>query len=261
MKELLAVPSSVSVFIQFADPPHSAISSLHTVLEVPAHVVNLTVSPLPSVHAGHTLQPSAYHDKLVSTDHSSVILQAKDERDPYCRYRDMYQNLQRSDHRAMAGQCSSVSRRSSGYVRQKCDFAEMNRLLFQLTEVSLSLQRTKEECDMIAKRCPPKPKDRRMQMKDSINGCHSTEEVDVPASATVKENAAAVIRELCSDEERATDRKIEELIHKAHSLTQSTTQSRRTEEQRYAPVAGEIMALLHNQLCAGGFFAGGTCAN
>ena len=220
------MPSSVSVCIRFADPPHSAISSLHTVLQVPAHIVNLTVSPLPaSLHTAGPSQSLAYTTQ-VSTD-TTTFLQAKDERDPYCRYRDMYQNPRRSNHRSMAGQrTSGASQRSSGFVRQKCDFAEMNKLLSQLTEVSLSLQRTKEECDMIAKRCPPKAiAKERTQMQDSNDSYR--EEVDV--GVHVKEEDA-VVMEVLREEERthcghgvektAADRKVEELIHLAHSITQ-----------------------------------------
>lgn len=204
------MPSSVSVYIRFSDPPHSAISSLHTVIQVPSHVVNLTVSPLPSVHTSPATQSIA----ASSTVETTTILQAQDERDPYCRYRDMYQNPRRSDHRSMAGQRSGASQCSSGFVRQKCDFAEMNRLLSQLAEVSLSLQRTKEECDMIAKRCPPKPNER--MQKQECNGGH-IEEVD---GATAKNQDTAVVRELISEEERIADRKVEELIHMAQSITQ-----------------------------------------
>ena len=113
----------------------------------------------------------------------------------------------------MAGQHGGASRCSSGFVRQKCDFAEMNRLLSQLAEVSLSLQRTKEECDMIAKRCPPKPKERTQKQK--CNGI-CTEEVD---GAAVKGDTA-VVSEWDREEERTADKKVEELIHMAQSITQ-----------------------------------------
>ncbi len=208
------MPTSLSIYIRFADPPHSTISSLHTVLQVPSHVVNLTVSPLPC--SVHTSPPS--HQSLHTTTgtDTTAFLQAKDERDPYCRYRDLYQKPPRknsSDRRSMAGQHSDASRCSSGFVRQKCDFAEMNRLLSQLAEVSLSLQRTKEECDMIAKRCPPKPKESTQKRK--CNGS-CMEEGD---RGTLKEDMV-VVRELESEEERAEDKKVEELIHMAHSITQ-----------------------------------------
>ena len=113
----------------------------------------------------------------------------------------------------MGRQHGDASQCSSGFVRQKCDFAEMNRLLSQLAEVSLSLQRTKEECDMIARRCPPKPKERTQKQK-SNGSC--IEEVD---GAAMKEDTATV-RELDSEEERAADKKVEELIHMAQSITQ-----------------------------------------
>lgn len=226
VKELLAVPSSVSVYIRFSDPPHSAISSLHTVLQVPSHVVNLTVSPLPSVHSGPHTQSVA----TSSTAETTTILQAKDERDPYCRYRDMYQNPRRNNHRSVAEQRSGAYQCSSGFVRQKCDFAEMNRLLSQLAEVSLSLQRTKEECDMIAKRCPPKPKEMMLKQQECNGSC--IEEVD---GAAMGDRNAAVLREFSSEEERAADRKVEKLIHMAQSITQGVMAG---PEQQQHPTQG-----------------------
>lgn len=65
---------------------------------------------------------------------------------------------------------------------------------------------------MIAKRCPPKPKER-TQIKQKCNGS-CIEEVD---RAALKEE---VVRKLESEEERAADKKVEELIHMAHSITQ-----------------------------------------
>ena len=202
MKQLLAVPSSVSICIRFSDPPHSVISSLHTVLQEPAHVVNLTVSPLPSISTSGSCSSA----NLTTNSDVTSILPAVDERDPYCRYRDIYRNPRRT----ASGRCNSAPNDSSGFVRQKCDFVEMNRLLSQLAEVSLSLQRTKEECDMIAKRCPPKSSDRlqRKERENEMDGFGGHVGNDV----------------LCCTDERvqveASDQEVEKLIHLSQSITQ-----------------------------------------
>ena len=197
VKQLLAVPSSVSICIRFSDPPHSVISSLHTVLQVPAHVVNLTVSPLPSMSTS-----SSSASLMAGNSDITNYLQPEDERDPYCRYRDTYQN----PGRMAAGRHGNVSKGSSGFVRQKCDFAEMNRLLSQLAEVSLSLQQTKEECDMIAKRCPPKSSDGPQRKVSSV-----ADEVDGLGARGVLCERAAV---------ETSDKEVEKLIHLAQSITQ-----------------------------------------
>lgn len=112
----------------------------------------------------------------------------------------------------------------------------MNRLLSQLAEVSLSLQRTKEECDMIAKRCPPKPKER--TQKQRCNGS-CIEEVD---RAAMKEDTTAVVRELESEEERAKDEKVEELIHMAQLITRGGP------EQQH-PAQGKTLGMITSNMC------------
>ena len=214
VKQLLAVPSSVSICIRFSDPPHSVISSLHTVLQVPAHVVNLTVSPLPSI----LTSTSCFSPLSLATNYDMTT--TKDEREPYCRYRDIYRNPRTT----VSGRHSSASNDSSGYVRQKCDLAEMNRLLAQLAEVSLSLQRTKEECDMIAKRCPAKSNDRllRKAREDEVDGFRAHVADDV----------------LCCSNERVpvepSDQEVERLISLAQSVTQGTM------EQQQGKAAGTV---------------------
>ena len=198
MKQLLAVPSSVSICIRYSDPPHSVVSSLHTVLQVPTHVVNLTVSPLPSISTSASCSSAS----LTTNSDMTTILPAVDERDPYCRYRDIYRKVSRRR--------SSAPKDSSGFVRQKCDFAEMNRLLSQLAEVSLSLQRTKEECDMIAKRCPPKSSDQlqRKEREDEMDGFGGH---------------VGDVDSCCPDEKvsvELSDQEVEKLIHLAQSIIQ-----------------------------------------
>lgn len=202
VKELLAVPSSVSICIRFSDPPHSSISSLHTVLQIPTHTVNLTVSPLSSMSAPCSIARSSTNSDV------TTFLQTKDCRDPYCQYRDMYRNPQKT----AAGRRSSASRDSDGFVRQKYDFAEMNRLLSQLTEVSLSLERTREECDMIARKCSFKTK-RRWRGKE-CSYAKDKNEVDHGAMVDLYPTGETVALE-----KEVSDRKVEELIHLAESVT------------------------------------------
>ena len=133
MKHLLAVPSTISVCICFADTPHTPVSSLSTLLEQPSHLLDLTVSPLPSTSSNFT--PAQAFEKQEFS--------FRDTRDPYCRYREMYRH-------------SGSRHEPNGLVRQRCNFAEMNRLFSQLTEVSLSLQRTQDECERIAQKCGPR---------------------------------------------------------------------------------------------------------
>lgn len=197
MKELLAVPSSVSVCIRFSDPPHSPISSLHTILQVPAHMVDLTVSPLPSMSVHCTTSNPA----TISNDDVPSFLQVKDERDPYCRYRDTYHKSRRT---VVAGGHSSASKGTGGFVRQKCDFAEMNKLLSQLAEVSLSLERTREECDMIARRCSKRSRRKSGHPRDQDEADGSRDYVQGGGERTASEEAS--------------DQKVEDLIHLAESI-------------------------------------------
>ena len=164
-------------------------------------MVNLIVSPLPA-----SLCSSA---SPTASSETAPFVHAKDERDPYCRYRDMYQKRHR-----VAGRHSSASKDSSGFVRQKCDFAEMNRLLSQLAEVSLTLQRTQEECDMIAKRCPPKSSERLRSnlscVEDEVDGLR----------APMKGGAML----------EASDRKVENIIHLAQTITQGVMKEHKQEK-------------------------------
>ena len=206
MKELLAVPTSVSVCIRFSDPPHSPISSLHAILQVPAHVVDLTMSPLPST----SVHCTSSNPTTISNDDMPSFLQLKDERDPYCRYRDTYHKSQRT---VVAGSRSSASKGTGGFVRQKCDFAEMNKLLSQLAEVSLSLERTREECDMIARRCSKKSRRKESRHLDEVDGSRDY----------VKGGKGT----------EASDHKVEELIHLAESIV----------KEQQGRVAGKEMCL------------------
>ena len=102
-----------------------------------------------------------------------------DKRDPYCRYRERY--------------------RSRDTVRTKCSFAEMNKLLSQLSEVSLRLQRTQEECDEIARRCRRK--------NAAKNGTH-VRALEKQSAGNSKTGA-----------DYTSDNNVEKLLHIAESLT------------------------------------------
>lgn len=101
-----------------------------------------------------------------------------------------------------------VSRRLNGKDRgfaarrNKWNFLEMNRLLSQLTEVGLSLQRTQQVCDQIAKQCENKRK---------------CAENDHERTTQINDGAAKLGAE--SDMDFRVDSNVEKLLHVAESLT------------------------------------------
>ena len=202
------------------------------VLQVPSHVVNLTVSPLPSSASMTSAGPCSSASPTANTDLATFLL-TKDERDPYCRYRDMYHNPHRANvvGRHKSAPTCTTKDSSGGFVRQKCNFAEMNRLLSQLAEVSLSLERTREECDMIAKRCPPRPSssNRSQQCK-----CVCAEdEVDALRARAQKDGGTM---------QEATDGSVENLIHLAESLTEGMMK----EQEQHEKIAGIHVVNINN---------------
>ena len=172
-KRLLGIGEDTAISIRFADPPFATVSDVSTILKEPSHIVNLIVSPLTSL------------TEKASENGTAWKLKSADERDPYCRYRERY-----------GGEQSS----RSGQVRTKCNLAQMNRLLSQLSDVSLRLQRTQDECDEIARRC---------RRKNAANGS-----VDKAASSKIGEEHR--------DEgvDFTVDSNVEKLLHIAESLTQ-----------------------------------------
>ena len=139
------------------------VNDIATILTEPRHVVSLLVSPL----------------GLSGSDKEEVRGLLVDKRDPYCRYRERY--------------------RSRDTVRTKCNFAEMNKLLSQLSEVSLMLQRTQEECDEIARRCRRK------------NGAKNSTHV-----GAFEKNLAGSSN---NGTDYTADANVEKLLHIAESLT------------------------------------------
>ena len=85
-------------------------------------------------------------------------------RDPYCVFREQYC---KTDRLAESKRVPSI--------REKWNPVEMSRLLLQLTEVSLCLQRTKQECELIEKRCGRDSEDRgKAEDSNSANSFGST---------------------------------------------------------------------------------------
>ena len=162
-RNLLGIVQSSAISIRFADPPFTAVTSITAILREPSHIVDLIVSSLETPVNTVPVEPAA----------NLWGLQGKAKVDPYCRYREFYQDRAKAD---------------SGCVRNKCNFEEMNKLISQLSEVSISLQRTQHECDEIAKRC----------------------------SSTRK---TALKFEATDGEELAEDSNVEKLLHIAESLT------------------------------------------
>ena len=164
-------------------------------LQEPSHIVNLIVS----VVASPTDDPA-------TKEISSKLVDEQDTCDPYCKYRRLFP-ARRS--------CSSA--REGGLVRSKYNFAEMNRLLSQLTDVSLSLQRTQQQCDEIAERCRKKEETNSVsqQKKD-----HSTENKKGRAVRNGEVAGPVVVGV-------ADDSNVEKLLCLAESLTQRLIQQQK----------------------------------
>ena len=164
-------------------------------LQEPSHIVNLIVSVLAT--------PT---DDTADNEIVSKLVDEQDTCDPYCKYRRLFP--------ARRG-CSTA--RESGLVRTKYNFAEMNRLLSQLTDVSLSLQRTQQQCDEIAERCRKKEEQAgafaSQQKKGNINkkgGAVGNGVVAGPVAVGV-----------------ADDSNVEKLLCLAESLTQRLIQQQK----------------------------------
>lgn len=191
VKNLLGVAEGTSICIRFADSPFATVSDVAAVLQEPNHIVNLIVSVLP-----RPTNDTAEHEVPLNP------AKEQDTCDPYCKYRRLYP-ARRS--------VNNDSTREGGLVRTKCNFAEMNKLLSQLADVSLSLQRTQHECDEIAKRCR-----RKDQMRSSSTGALSSKRVDPHQE---QHDGAVSLQELATVDV-VTDANVEKLLGLAESLTQ-----------------------------------------
>lgn len=112
---------------------------MSALLSQPSHLLSLTVQPL---HCKITSNLAQGEGGVVSLPHSAAVRATREGRDPYCVFRERY--------------CRGRPKTSPRPVRQKCNFAEMNRLLSQLAEVGTYLQRTRQECELIEERCREK---------------------------------------------------------------------------------------------------------
>ena len=193
VRNLLGIAESTSICIRFADSPYATVSDVTAVLHEPNHIVNLIVSVLP--------RPT---DSTAEREVSLKLAKDQDTCDPYCKYRRLYPTRR---------SVNSDSTREGGLVRTKCNFAEMNRLLSQLADVSLSLQRTQHECDQIAKRC---------RRKDSVMRSSSTSALSkkrIIAPSQEQHDGSGSLQEL-ETADVVADTNVEKLLSLAESLTQ-----------------------------------------
>lgn len=166
-------------------------------LQEPSHIVNLIVSVLAT--------PT---DDTADNEIVSKLVDEQDTCDPYCKYRRLFP--------ARRG-CSTA--REGGLVRTKYNFAEMNRLLSQLTDVSLSLQRTQQQCEEIAERCRKK-EEQAGAFASQQKKCNSTENKKGGAvgNGVVAGPVAVGV---------ADDSNVEKLLCLAESLTQRLIQQQK----------------------------------
>lgn len=137
-KQLLGIPRDTSICMRVADPPHETVGSLSTLLHQPSHLVNLVVQPIHS----RIMSSSGSQDAAANLSGAATIT-SRERKDPYCVFREKY--------------CKGLAKcKRSGSIRDKCDFVEMNRLISRLSEVSICLKRTQQECELIEKRCARK---------------------------------------------------------------------------------------------------------
>lgn len=149
-KQLLGIPRHTTICMRFADPPHETIGSLSALLRQPSHLINLVVQPI------HTRITSSLSQDSTAEFSGVGIISARERKDPYYAFLEKF--------------CKDKTKcKRSGSIRDKCDFAEMNRLASQLNEVSICLQRTQQECELIEKRCARK--------LDEKSGCSDSTDV------------------------------------------------------------------------------------
>ena len=164
-------------------------------LQEPSHIVNLVVSVLAT--------PT---DDTADNEIVSKLVDEQDTCDPYCKYRRLFP--------ARRG-CSTA--REGGLVRTKYNFAEMNRLLSQLTDVSLSLQRTQQQCDEIAERCRKKEEQAFASQQKKCNSTENKKGGAVGNGVVTGPVAVGV----------ADDSNVEKLLCLAESLTQRLIQQQK----------------------------------
>ena len=134
--------------------------------------------------------------------------------DPYCLYNEMFHS---NSQPSATGQAPVP-------IKRKYDFAAMSRLLSELDELSLTLERTQEECDKIAKRCgpakpspAPTPQDKTpLTASDSGKGSSGSYEDHTDGLEVAREDIE--------------DKKVEQLLEVAESIAQHLPHASRGED-------------------------------
>ena len=130
------------------DPPYTAINDLVGVFRQPSYIVSLTLSPLPDVAAA---------EQEIERRKSS---------------RAALRNWQpRSAYSGLFEQRPSPLSSPQAKRRTKLSGREMDKLLFQLDEVSQSLERTQTQCEAIARRCEGKAREHSEDTDSASEDC------------------------------------------------------------------------------------------
>lgn len=133
VKQLLGIPEDKTVCLRFAETPFNAVASLTDIFQEANYIINLFVSPVIFASCKST-SANVLPQYYCNTPSQS-------QRDAYSKYRKRF-------HKKRQLSVSEVSRET--WVRQRCNFPAMGKLLSQLEEVSLSLERTQNH---IALKC------------------------------------------------------------------------------------------------------------
>ncbi len=125
---------------------------------------------------------------------------------------------------------SALLHKHSQSAKGKCDFAEMNKLISQLTEVSISLHQTQQECHLIAGRCRDKAQLNNVHPNASASTFTRKSKVRVNHSTSISSSDSGKgsildpqLDELEAMEEvdyQEDDKKIDYLLQIAQRLTQ-----------------------------------------
>ena len=144
-----------------SEAPHTAVSDLSAVFRQPSHIVSLTLSPL--------------------TDEAASTSEQDSER-------------ARGTPRSRSRQpCSSGTPMTSPQPKRRAKLSgrEMDKLLWQLDDVSQSLERTHSHCEAIARRCEGRTREQRAT--DGTNSAGAGEDSHVERLLCVAEKLTTQI--------------------------------------------------------------------
>lgn len=226
IKQLLGIHRDTAICMRFADPPHETVGSISTLFHQSNHLIDLIVQP---IHCRITACPPQITTNLSSP--KEAMTASVGGKDPYCAFREKYYNS-----------------KSRHLVREKCNFAEMNRLISQLADVSICLKHTQQECELIEKRCSKKAAENLSSttcetevfcgsdaIKHSTSASSSYSSDSGKGSMTDAEAVEGVVEEEKVEEEeedcdgisqpqQTEDKEVERLLQIAQSLTQQIRQ-------------------------------------